>query len=75
MPETLRRAVTENRERILQERHNLFMEEVGSRMVLSFFIAAALPLFFLKLRTEPPFIGWYTVLLCVAAQSFFLIRF
>lgn len=75
MPETLRRAVTENRERILQERHNLFMEEVGSRMVLSFFIAAALPLFFLEMRNEPPFIGWYTVLLCVAAQSLFLIRF
>lgn len=67
--------MTENRERILQERHNLFMNEVGSRMILSFCIAAALPLFFMDMLREPFFSGWYALLFCVGIQSFAIIRF
>ncbi|MBZ0335627.1 hybrid sensor histidine kinase/response regulator [Marinobacter sp. AL4B] len=67
--------MTDNRERILQERHNLFMNEVGSRMILSFCIAAALPLFFMDMLKEPSFFGWYALLFCVGIQSFAITRF
>ncbi|WP_372966621.1 ATP-binding protein [Marinobacter sp.] len=67
--------MTDNRERILQERHNLFMDEVGSRMILSFCVAAALPLFFMDMLREPSFFGWYALLLCVGIQSFAITRF
>lgn len=75
MPNTLQRAVKDNREPILQERHNLFMDEVGSRMVLSFGIAAGLPLFFTDLLREPAFLAWYILLFFIGIQSFAVIRF
>ncbi|KGD65220.1 two-component sensor protein [Alcanivorax nanhaiticus] len=75
MPETLRRAVTENRERILQERHNLFMQEVGSRMVLSLLIAAGLPFFFPDTYGEMAFAVWFAMLTLIAGQSFFIVYF
>lgn len=75
MPKPIRHAMTDNRERILQERHNLLMNEVGSRMILSFCIAAALPLFFMDMLREPSFFGWYALLLCVGIQSFAITRF
>ncbi|MGB1466707.1 MAG: sensor histidine kinase, partial [Alcanivorax nanhaiticus] len=75
MPETLHRNVTDNHERILQERHNLFMQEVGSRMILSFLIAAGLPFFFPDTFGEGAFVVWFSMLVIIGGQSFFIVRF
>lgn len=75
MPEIFPRAVTENRERILQERHNLFMQEVGPRMILSLLIAAGLPFFFPDTYGEMAFAVWFSMLVLIGAQSFFIVHF
>lgn len=73
MPVILQRALTENRQRILQQRHNLFMDEVGSRMVLSFLIAACLPALFFEENYQIKFAVWYAMLIVAAGLSFGLI--
>lgn len=75
MPDTSPRATGHNRERILQERHNLFMKEVGPRMILSMMIAAGLPFFFPVTYGETAFSVWFGMLACIGIQSFFIVRY
>ena len=56
------------------ERHNLFMAEVGSRMVGSVIVACIVGLMFYSSATANALLTWFSGILFVAVNSWFLIR-
>ena len=56
------------------ERHNLFMEEVGSRMVGSVIVACIVGLMFYRSASSTNLVIWFSGVTFVALNSWFLIR-